>query len=486
MTILAAILRLVGLGSPAELIFDETYYVKDAYTLLENGFEKSWPENANPDFEAGRVDTYLDSPSFVVHPPLGKWLIALGLAAFGADSSVGWRIGVALAGTLAVAAVCFAAWLLTRSVACSTVAGGLMAVDGHAIVMSRTALLDTFVMLFALLAFIAILLDRHHSARRLGAWLEKHPGSAWGPALWWRPWLVTAGILCGLASAVKWSGLYFLAAFALYTLVVDALSRRRAGVTLWLSGTLLKQAPVSFALTVPVAVAAHLATWWGWFATSGGYYRHWAEEAGNRAVGLFSWVPVDVQSWWHYQVATYSFHVGLSTSHPYQANPWSWLALIRPTSFHYSTAATGEAGCAAEQCAALITSVANPLIWWSASLALLYLVYRLLRFRQWQAGAILVGVAAGYFPWLLYPNRTVFQFYTIAFEPYLILALTLALMAVAGSAADSPRRRAVGIRMCIIFGVLVLGVSAFFYPVWTGMMVPEPFVRSHFWLPGWV
>src|SRR5690554_2601064 len=232
-TILAAVLRLWNLGSPRSLVFDETYYVKDAWTLLHLGYEAGWPEDPNPAFESGDVDGFGTNPAFVVHPPLGKWLIALGLAVYGAEDSVGWRISTAVAGIVAVALVTLVAWMLFRSTTLATIAGGLMAIDGHDIVLSRVALLDNFLMLLVLLGFIAVLLDRGQSKRRLDAWLATAKKPDWGSALWLRPWLMTAGLLFGLASAVKWSGLYFLAVFAVYTLVMDALSRRRAGALFW-------------------------------------------------------------------------------------------------------------------------------------------------------------------------------------------------------------------------------------------------------------
>lgn len=71
-TLLAAVLRLWNLGNPQTLVFDETYYVKDAWTLLHLGYESGWPKEPNPAFEAGRVDGFLTDPAFVVHPPLGK------------------------------------------------------------------------------------------------------------------------------------------------------------------------------------------------------------------------------------------------------------------------------------------------------------------------------------------------------------------------------------------------------------------------------
>ena len=297
-------------------MFDETYYVKDAWTLMHLGYESQWPTGADADFNAGIVDGYTNDGSFVVHPPLGKWMISLGLAVFGASDSVGWRISTALVGILAVALIIVIARSLFASPLLGTIAGFLMAIDGNAIVMSRVALLDNSLMFFVLLGFGAVLLDRHQSAGRLSAWLAARAGRGTdlGPALWNRPWLFAAGVAFGLACAVKWNGVYFLAAFAVYTLVVDALARRRAGITFWASGTLLKQGPVSFLLTVPVAAALFLASWTGWFVTDGGYYRHWSEEAGNAWQGVLAWVPHSLQSFWHYQAAAMAYHVGENPS----------------------------------------------------------------------------------------------------------------------------------------------------------------------------
>lgn len=489
-TALAAVLRLWNLGSPHSFVFDETYYVKDAWTLLNLGYEGAWPEGADADFVAGNVTTFLTDPSFVVHPPLGKWIIALGLAAFGAENPVGWRISMAVVGILAVALLWVVARILFRSTLLATIAGGLMAIDGHAIVLSRTALLDNALMFFALLGFLFVLLDRRQSADRLRLWMLRRTTAAssidWGPALWARPWLVAAGLAFGLATAVKWSGLYFLAIFAVYTLVVDALARRRAGIPFWFSGTVFKQAPVSFLLTVPIAAVAYVASWTGWFRTDGGYYRHWAETPGNAWQGALSWVPLDWQSWWHYQVSAYNFHIGLGTEHGWESPAWQWMLLLRPTALYRLTTENGESGCTVERCEQFITTLPNPLLWFMGVAALIYLLVRLIRHpRSWRAGLILVGVAAGYLPWLLYPERTMFQFYAIAFLPFMILAVTFALGAILGGPTIDAWRRGSGVRIVWTLLALIVLVSVFFYPVWAGIQLPEPFIRSHYWLPGW-
>ena len=485
LVVIAAVTRLWNLGHPGILVFDETFYVKDAWSLWNLGYSANWPKDADAAFAAGNPDTYLQTGSYVVHPPLGKWLIGLGMAIVGPGNPVGWRIATAVVGILAVLLLFLIARRLFDSTLIGGIAGLLMAVDGNAIVMSRVALLDNFLMFFVLLAFGAILLDREWTARRLAAWVARRDDDLlWGPVFWWRPWLIAAGLALGLASAVKWNGLYFLAFFAVYSLVTDVLARRRAGIELW-TFTIPLQGAASFLLTVPLALAVQLASWASWFATTGGYDRTWAQAPGNAMTGALSWIPLPLQSWLHYQQAVFAYHVGEVRPHGYQANPLTWLFMVRPTSMYYKSAELGQNGCTVDLCGSSITGLANPLIWFAATAALGFLLYRLVRWRDWRAGLILTGVAAGYLPWLMYLNRTVFQFYTIAFEPFLILGLAYALSTLLGHRNDHPDRRRTGLRTVGVYLVLVLLARAFFWPLCTGMQLDFEFVRAHWWMTSW-
>ncbi len=489
-TLLAAVLRLWNLGYPHALVFDETFYVKDSWTLMHLGYEGSWPDKADPRFEQGDVNIFTSDPSFVAHPPLGKWIMSLGLQAFGAQNAVGWRISTAVVGILAVLVVFLIARTLFSSTLVATIAGFLFAIDGHAIVMSRVALLDNSVMFFGLLAFWCILLDRRWHATRLAARVaaarDAGRDPAWGPVLWWRPWLIAAGVLCGMCAGVKWSGFYFLAFFAVYTVVVDIVARRREGLAFYVSGGVLKQAPATFLLMVPLAFVVYVTTWTGWIVTKGGYYRNWAEATHLQWKGALAWVPLWLQNLWHYQTEMYNYSINLHVAHPYQSNPLTWLFMIRPTSMYYVASTAGQSGCTASACSSAITSLGNPIIWWAAAAAVFYLVYRLARYRDWRVGLILTGLAAGYLPWLLYINRTIFQFYAIAFEPYLILALTAVIALVLGSRRDPERRRRRGIIGVAVFLAVATAVSAFFWPIWTAQQVPFWFWQIHMWLPSWV
>ncbi|MEN9910513.1 MAG: hypothetical protein RLZZ441_81, partial [Actinomycetota bacterium] len=82
--VLAALIRLVNLQSPAVLVFDEVYYVRDAWTLWNLGYEAEWVPDS--DFAGGDVNSFTRVGDFIAHPPLGKWIIGAGMAAFGPEN----------------------------------------------------------------------------------------------------------------------------------------------------------------------------------------------------------------------------------------------------------------------------------------------------------------------------------------------------------------------------------------------------------------
>lgn len=490
--VIGGVLRFIRLGQPNSLVFDETYYVKDAYSLLQSGYERNWADKANDTFNVGVFTALQNTPEYVVHPPVGKWMIAFGMWLWGPASTFGWRFTAALVGTLSIFILALIAQKMFRSTILGAIAGLLFAVDGHAIVLSRTSLLDIFVMFWALVAFGALLLDRDDGRRRLAARLSALASSAgglpattmlYGPWLGIRWWRLCAGVALGLCTGTKWSGLAFLGAFGLMTVVWDMSARRIAGIRYWVSGAILKDGILAFVSVVPVAAVTYLATWTGWFLSKDGYDRHWAQANPSASWG---WVPDSLRSLWHYHYTAYNFHTGLSTDHPYKANAWSWFVMGRPTSFYADYPTEGMHGCTADKCASMVTSLGNPLIWWAGSLALLFLIGVWIAKRDWRAGAILVAWAAGYLPWLLYPERTIFFFYAIAYEPYMILAITMVLGMVMGHSSQPWWRRQQGTLFVGLFLVIAIALSAYFFPIWTSELVPYDYWRAHMWIPSWI
>ena len=214
--ILAAVLGLATLISrlwnityPRDLLFDEAYYPPEAHELLTWGFE------------------YNRGYSFIVHPPLGKWFIALGEQVFGYNS-LGWRFPSAVAGAITVVVLFRLTRRLTGSTLMGLIAGLLIALDGFAFTSSRIGLLDVFLQTLVVSAVACLVVDRDKVRERIrdGADRLTDSGFRLGP----RGWRIAAGVLFGAACAVKWSGVWFLAFFAVLSLFWDRAAWREAGV----------------------------------------------------------------------------------------------------------------------------------------------------------------------------------------------------------------------------------------------------------------
>ncbi|WP_030747948.1 dolichyl-phosphate-mannose--protein mannosyltransferase [Streptomyces griseus] len=495
----AGVLRFWNLGKPHAVIFDETYYAKDSWALINQGYEGAWPKDIDKTIlkDPGSVLIPTD-PGYVVHPPMGKWVIGLGEKVFGFEP-FGWRFMVALLGTLSVLMLCRIGRRLFRSTFLGCLAGLLLAVDGLHFVMSRTALLDQVLMFFVMAAFGCLILDRDRTRKRLAAALPEDEEGVLRPdaelaetlRLGGRPWRIAAGVMLGLAAATKWNGLYVMVAFGLMTVLWDVGARRTAGAVRPYLAVLKKDVLPAFVSVVPVALVAYLATWSGWLATDKGYFREWAakQDALPGGGGTWSWLPEWLRSLWHYETEVYKFHVGLTSPHTYESNPWSWIVLGRPVSYFYESPAPGTAGCpasAGEKCAQEILALGTPLLWWAACFALVYVLWRWAFRRDWRAGAIACAVAAGWVPWFLYQERTIFLFYAVVFVPYLCLAVAMMIGAIIGPRGSTERRRTFGAVAAGCLVLLIVWNFIYFWPIYTATPIPMDQWRARMWLDTWV
>jgi dolichyl-phosphate-mannose--protein O-mannosyl transferase len=465
---IAAILRFAGLSKPTGYIFDEVYYPTDAWDMLHHGVE--WDEKTN-------------GPAYVVHPPLGKWLIALGEKAFG-NHELGWRFPAAVAGTLMILILIRIAYRMFHSVVLAGTAGLLMTLDGFQLVLSRTSLLDIFLGLFVEATFAAMLLDRDHYRRRWLRALENGYDPTKTPKLprivpWW---LLVSGVLFGLACGVKWSALFFLPFFIILTVVWRVQARRSAGVQgPFIAGVFgdLGWVILSFLLSL----IFYLATWTGWFVTNTGYFRHYRQANG------LSEPPVlgALLNLMHYHHEAYKFHSGLTDKHIYQSWPWQWLLLGRPVAFYWNNGGN----CGAPSCASEILLIGTPILWWSFVPALAALVWFGIARRDWRAFAIGTGVVASMLPWFYFAisdGRTMFNFYLLPGLPFLILAVVYVLGAIMtppeglATGANRTDRQLIGTVAAGAYVVIVALCFAYFHPIFVGQLLTYDSWSSRMWL----
>lgn len=409
-TAFGLLLRLWNLNKPKGYIFDEIYYAKNANSLITNGVELNSANQAE----------------FVVHPPLGKWLIGIGIKLFG-NNEFGWRISAAIIGTASIILIYLVALKLFDSILLASLASAFLALDGLNLVMSRVALLDIFLMFFVLLAAYFLLSNQY--------WLS--------------------AISIGAATGVKWSGAYLIPVFLLISI-----NFVRSG--------LIKQLIIRFTQFILTPILIYLTTWLGWIFTDKGWDRNWAQSQSD------SFIPDLVRNLWHYHSEILNFHTGLNDKHSYSANPWSWLILGRPTSFYYQT----PTNCGATSCAQEILAIGTPLLWWAATISLAVTFGFWLKQRDQISSFILTGVAVTYLPWFLFQNRTMFSFYAVTISPFLILALVYMISKLMQSGV---KRELIYIFVFVIFINFI-----YFLPIFTGLEIPYAAWLNRMWLPSWI
>ncbi|HEY0994951.1 MAG TPA: phospholipid carrier-dependent glycosyltransferase [Gemmatimonadaceae bacterium] len=425
-TALAALTRLWALFSPHAVVFDEVHTLRFVRAYLTG------------------------TPYFDVHPPLAVQLFALVARLLGVDAAaidagapVAMRILPALVGTLLVPLV----WLLVRRAGGSRRAAflgaALVALDNAMVVQSRFMLPDVLLVAFGIAAVVTWLGGRAAA------------GDASGdapPVRWVR--LVGAGVLAGMAMAVKWTGLSALGLIVAVELWEGVRGRRRLRAAIWRALATGAAAVTTYLLVF----AVHLHR----FAGSGGFFPrllrlHEAMLAGDRE---------------------------LEGARHFYSSPWySWPLLVRP--IHYWMESPDAQGRAAD-----IYLLGNPLIWWGSTVTvLLYLVSRTRRREPGAGGADLM--AAG---WAI----NVLPFAAIARLMYLYHYLHALTFAIALGALwlgarlawrdDEPTwRLSRAPRDLAFWGILAaaLVLFLFFAPVTYGWRLSPAALQLRLWLPGW-
>ena len=496
-TLFAGFLRFNRLSVPDAVIFDETYYAKDAWSILKHGVE--WNVLPSPSNNANWLNNLIvaghtnifqacsgtSCGEYVVQPPLGKLLMAVGEFFYGL-TTLGWRSASAVFGTLAVLVMCRVARRITRSTLLGCTAGLLLALDGLEFVLSRTGILDIFLMFFVLAAFGALVVDRDVSRGRLAEAVVLRPDGEPGPRLGIRKWRVIAGIMIGLACASKQYGVWYLPAFAALCIAWDLGARRTAGLRGYVRGALVRDGkwlPVTLGV---IPLVTYTLTWLGWFITNTGYDRDYAQQHGNN-------IPVisELYSLFEYHKEMVQFGVGLSTPHPYESQPWDWFFITRPVAFFWNsyTDAAGLHPAAANTTGPYVQEVlaiGNPAIWWVSVPAMAVCLGWWLTRRDWRAGAALLCILAGWASWLPFVSRTKCYYYAREVEPFMSICIVLCLGLILGPATARLGRRVLGSVLVGGYVLAVLILFWYFYPILAGKIIPYSDWLSHMWYARWI
>jgi dolichyl-phosphate-mannose-protein mannosyltransferase len=246
--------RLYQLGFPPKIMWDEKYFPVMAEKFLRGVYQ------------------------FDLHPPLGKFILAVGIYFFG-DEPLGWRIMPALFGLALLPLAAVLGWYCLKERVAAMLLATFFAVETIFIVHSRVGVMDIFVVFFVLATFLAAL--RAETGRQV---------------IW-------SSVLLGLTIAVKW---------AAFPVAIPA------GYVLWRKGLLrpfLAGLWISAVVYIAVVYVGALIT----ITTN----------------------PIEAWVWtwnWHVHAAG---KITVAVDHPWGSPWWSWPIMLRPIRFFYGANAEG-------------------------------------------------------------------------------------------------------------------------------------------------
>ncbi|GAB5349306.1 phospholipid carrier-dependent glycosyltransferase [Alteriqipengyuania sp. 357] len=403
------LLCLWRLWLPSGPFFDEIHYLPAARELL-TGFDYRNPE----------------------HPPLGKEIIAAGIALFG-DNPWGWRAFSAVAGALALFAGMRALWhaSLNRD---AVIAYGVLLASGFLLLIhAQIAMLDVFMAAFFLTALWQLA-----AAFRAGRVRTA------------RVHLALAGIALGCAIASKWNaaplapalGLFFLALRLHAAGPVRGLSTSRGGPV---PGVSLVEAALWLGV-LPLAV--YSATFWPAFHVEGGPF------AGMDLLGAHRHMLELQQS--------------VKEAHPYQSTWSQWVLDTRAIWYLYEVTDGAQRG---------VMLIGNPLTMWLGLAGVAWCGWAAIAQRRVDAGAVFVLYAVSIGFWIVAAKPIQFYYHYFLPSCFLLAALALAI-------AWLKERGGAWAYWAVLAGSV--GVFAYFYPILSAAELwGEQAFNQWMWLDGW-
>jgi len=421
-----------AIASPGEFVshmsdmyFDEVFFVRTAVEHIE----------LLPPFET-------------THPPLGKEIIASSILLFGM-SPFGWRLmGAILGVVMLIVMYLFIKGMFgkTAIAVCGTL---LLGFDFMRFVQSRLATVDTFLVLFILLAFYFMY---RHVTTDPDAPLQKSLVP-----------LAFSGFFFGLSFAVKWIG--FFAGFGLLVIYAIRLvqlgihykNTKNSGFVSYLTKTLLWS--VLFFVVIPLKI---------YYIT----YIPYGLVQGMTIAGGMLWDSEYFRLVLDNQILMFRYHsiYVIGAEHPFSSTWWQWVFNTRPV-LYVNTHAGGTR--------ATFGAFGNPVVWWGGLLAMLTMLIRVFTHRDGKALFILIGYLANLLPWLTV-TRILFAYHYFPSVLFIVLAFA--------HIFNTMFERKRNFYKLAVYGYTALAgvVFAMFYPSISGMYMPFWYYTNLIrWLGSW-
>lgn len=170
-----------------------------------------------------------------------------------------------------------------------------------------------------------------------------------------------------------------------------------------------------------------------------------------------------------------NYHANLDPEkvHPFASKWYTWPLDIRPVLFFSYQNASNHT-------IATLSTMGNPLLWWTGVIAAVYFIINALRGKRHRTFTLLfLGIAAlsQFGPWMLV-TREVFIYHYFATVPFLILLVVYWLKYMAKDFKYGKQFGIIFVAACVVF-------FALFYPVITGIPADAGYINGLRWLESW-
>lgn len=410
--------------------FDEIYHARTAYEMIHGLYNY---ENT--------------------HPPLGKFIISLGIRMFGMNP-FGWRFMGTLFGVLMLPIIYLFARRLLHKTWLSCAATVLFAFDFMHFAQTRIATIDVFVTLFIMLAYYFMYCYTRKS------FYDTDLKKTFIP-------LGLCGIAMGLSWASKWTGIY--SSFGLCLIFFLTMWQRFREYTYAVG--------YQYSTTEGISHQEIVRTFYSKFWKTIGFCVIFF-VAVPAVIYLLAYIPFEddskhglVRQLLDNQSSMFNYHNGLRDPHDFSSMWYEWPIMKRPI-WYFS-------GQVSETLKQGISSFGNPLVWWMGIPVFFFMCYRARMMGDRKAAFLVFGFLSQYLPWV-FIKRTLFIYHFFPSVPFIVLMIGYGMKILTDW---KPQWR----KWMFVYVGLAVALFVMFYPVLSGMAIDPMYVKNFLrWFDSWV
>ena len=165
----------------------------------------------------------------------------------------------------------------------------------------------------------------------------------------------------------------------------------------------------------------------------------------------------------------YTYHSTLVETHPFQSNWYEWPIMYKPVWYY--------AGLYGGNIKSTIVGIGNPIIWWFGIVAFVYALIKTLKTREKETFFIVIFTLCTFLPYI-FIGRSMFMYHYFPTLPFIMLAIVAFIKWISEKIKTNS--------FYVFYIALVVVIFFVFYPVSSGMITTTNYIDALKWLSSWI